>query len=114
MPLAAPTNHFKGLEWVFVGVAVGISIFLLTRNNLPHVGDNIHSLPHGGSYRDGTKSINYCSPARKFPSSNLFGLPAGLTPLALVLGLSAAIYATSCRTSRAVVRCCHLHSAQPI
>lgn len=60
--LTAPVNSEK--VYIVLGLSLAlISItFLLSRNNLPHVGDNIHSLPHGGAYRDGTKAILYNSP----------------------------------------------------
>ncbi|QVY19180.1 triple gene block protein 2 [Clivia carlavirus A] len=72
MPLSPPPDNTKVHACAAIGGAIALCIFLLTRNNLPHVGDNIHSLPHGGRYRDGTKSITYCSPGRNFPSANLF------------------------------------------
>ncbi|QLI58027.1 triple gene block protein 2 [Rubus virus 1] len=72
MSLTAPPDYSKLLLPVSIGIAIGVVFYTLTRSNLPHVGDNIHSLPHGGRYVDGTKRIDYCSPREKFPSSNLF------------------------------------------
>ncbi|AIZ76621.1 triple gene block protein 2 [Elderberry carlavirus B] len=71
MPLSAPPDRTR--VYLCAGIAICIlgTIFFLTRSNLPHVGDNIHSLPHGGRYRDGTKSVDYCSPRTRLPSSNL-------------------------------------------
>nr|QYF50198.1 MAG: triple gene block protein 2 [Xinjiang betaflexivirus 2] len=72
MPLSPPIDYSRVFIVVAVGLSIGLALYTLTRSTLPHVGDNIHSLPHGGRYRDGTKSIDYCSPQRNFPSSNLF------------------------------------------
>jgi len=64
MPLTPPPNYSQ----VFVAAAVGVSIALftglITRNTLPAVGDLQHNLPHGGRYRDGTKSVDYFQPRK--------------------------------------------------
>nr|AFV36810.1 TGB2 protein [Garlic latent virus] len=88
MPLSPPPDHTKTFFACAVGVCIALCLYTLTRSTLPHVGDNIHSLPHGGCYQDGTKRIIYNSPARKFPSSNLLsGLTTPLCFLALIIGL---------------------------
>lgn len=89
MNLRPPPDHSKSVLAISVGLGIGIIIFLLTRSTLPHVGDNIHSLPHGGCYMDGTKRISYNSPAKKFPGSNLF--QSSSSPLALIILVSACI-----------------------
>ncbi|QYF50267.1 MAG: triple gene block protein 2 [Beijing sediment betaflexivirus] len=71
MPLTAPPDNTKSYLVLAAGVSLGITLFFLTRSTLPSVGDNIHALPHGGAYRDGTKQIIYGGPARTFPSSNV-------------------------------------------
>ncbi|BBD14451.1 triple gene block 2 [Cherry virus B] len=70
--LTPPPDNLRFLTPIAVGLAVGIVIYALTRSTLPGVGDNIHNLPHGGDYRDGTKTIQYYRPKGSFPSSNLF------------------------------------------
>nr|QTU67752.1 triple gene block protein 2 [Potato virus X] len=60
--LTAPVNSEKVYIVLGLSFALVLITFLLSRNSLPHVGDNIHSLPHGGAYRDGTKAILYNSP----------------------------------------------------
>nr|QED43859.1 TGB2 [Garlic latent virus] len=88
MPLSPPPDHTKTFFACAVGICAAICLYTLTRSTLPHVGDNIHSLPHGGCYQDGTKRIYYNSPARKFPSSNLLsGLSAPLCLVVLLIGL---------------------------
>jgi ABC-type sugar transport system permease subunit len=97
MPITAPPDYTKHLFPIAVGFGVALVVFSLTRNNLPHVGDNIHALPHGGRYRDGTKAIIYNSPQQKFPSSNLFGPGSNLATLFFVILLIATIHALSKR-----------------
>ncbi|QBJ27540.1 triple gene block protein 2 [Birch carlavirus] len=72
MPLSPPPDYTKAVLALALGAAVAVCLFTLTRSNLPHVGDNIHSLPHGGNYRDGTKQIMYGAPGKSYPSINLF------------------------------------------
>nr|APG77774.1 triple gene block protein 2 [Asian prunus virus 2] len=70
--LTPPPDNTRVLLPIAIGLGVGVVIWCLTRSTLPQVGDNIHSLPHGGNYLDGTKRISYCGPKDSFPSSNLF------------------------------------------
>nr|QVU24930.1 triple gene block protein 2 [Nerine latent virus] len=65
MPLTPPPDYSNSYFAIATGLGIGLSVFLLTRNTLPHTGDNIHHLPHGGRYRDGTKRIDYCGPSSK-------------------------------------------------
>jgi len=62
MRLQAPPDFTKPLVAVAIGVSIAVTIHFITRSNLPHVGDNLHHLPHGGRYSDGTKRIIYNSP----------------------------------------------------
>lgn len=71
MSFSAPTNWAAALKPIFIGVAVACVIHFTQRSNLPHVGDQGHSLPHGGIYRDGTKAVNYYSPNHSFPRPGL-------------------------------------------
>nr|WBG54316.1 triple gene block protein 2 [Poplar mosaic virus] len=90
MPLSPPPDHSKTFLVAAAGLSLVLCLYTLTRSTLPGVGDNIHSLPHGGQYRDGTKSINYCSPGKSYPSSNL--LRGGHFPaLCAILLISGAI-----------------------
>ncbi|ACO38637.1 TGB2 [Robigovirus elaeis] len=59
MSLRPPTNYTNAILAASIGVAVGLLIHFVRRNELPHSGDNIHHLPYGGQYMDGTKCINY-------------------------------------------------------
>nr|QED43226.1 TGB2 [Garlic common latent virus]QED43229.1 TGB2 [Garlic common latent virus] len=101
MPLLPPPDNTKAILAVAIGCGVGLVLFVLTRSTLPHVGDNLHSLPHGGSYRDGTKSINYCGPRKTYPSSNLFANSASLVPIVVVV-LTGVIILFSRNNSRCV------------
>nr|UCJ00533.1 triple gene block protein 2 [Peach chlorotic mottle virus] len=74
MPLAQPPDFSKSVFPLAIGLAVGVVIFALTRSTLPHTGDNIHHLPHGGNYVDGTKKISYCGPKESFPTPGILGL----------------------------------------
>nr|AFV36818.1 TGB2 protein [Garlic latent virus] len=88
MPLSPPPDHTKTFFAGAIGVCIALGLYTLTRSTLPHVGDNIHSLPHGGCYQDGTKRIIYNSPARNFPSSSLLlNLLSPLFLIALIFGL---------------------------
>nr|QED43235.1 TGB2 [Garlic common latent virus] len=101
MPLLPPPDNTKAVLAVAIGCSIGLALFVLTRSTLPHVGDNLHSLPHGGSYRDGTKSINYCGPKKTYPSSNLFANSTSLVPI-VVLALTGVIILLSRHNSRCV------------
>ncbi|AFJ92910.1 triple gene block 2 [Nerine latent virus] len=65
MPLTPPPDHSNSYFAIAIGLGIGLFVFLLTRNTLPHTGDNIHHFPHGGRYKDGTKKIDYCGPSNK-------------------------------------------------
>ncbi|QYF50249.1 MAG: TGB2 protein [Xinjiang sediment betaflexivirus 1] len=62
MPLVPPADHSRAFFALAVGAALAIFAWTITRSTLPQVGDNVHSLPHGGYYRDGTKTIHYGGP----------------------------------------------------
>nr|UKY18869.1 ORF2 [Butterbur mosaic virus] len=100
MPLLPPPDNTKSFLALAVGVSCAVILFVATRSTLPHVGDNIHHLPHGGRYRDGTKSIDYCSPGKSAPSSSFRG---EWYALILVLGIS--IYLLIDYRSKVCSRC---------
>ncbi|AAW50960.1 triple gene block protein 2 [Banana virus X] len=104
MSLRQPENFSGKIVPVCVSVTIGVILFFLTKSNLPHVGDNIHSLPHGGTYIDGSKKINYCSPQKNFPGNNLLRTTGSLFhPAILVFLLILAIYASSRLGNRRVI-----------
>nr|UEE94774.1 hypothetical protein [Pea streak virus] len=98
MPLIAPPDNSRSFLALAIGAGIAIVIFTLRSSQLPHVGDNIHSLPHGGFYKDGTKTIQYHSPARV--SNNWFKGPNNIQALALVLLIIGLIHASSLRTNK--------------
>lgn len=93
MPLSPPIDYSRVFIAITVGVTIGLALFALTRSTLPHVGDNLHNLPHGGRYRDGTKSIDYCGPRKSYPASSLLGLSKNSYPALIVVGLVGVIIA---------------------
>ncbi|AZM69109.1 triple gene block protein 2 [Garlic yellow mosaic-associated virus] len=113
MPISAPPDYSKTFVIIAVGAGIALCLFILTRSTLPSVGDNIHQLPHGGTYVDGTKRINYCGPNKEFPSSNLFNPGSNFGVLLLVITLIFAIHVLSGRetTIRSNCGCIH-HSSR--
>nr|BAU45631.1 triple gene block protein2 [Alternanthera mosaic virus] len=95
--LTPPADHSKAVLAAVVGVSLALIINSFLVYRLPSPGDNIHNLPFGGSYRDGTKSIHY-------NSSRAQNTVSGVSPLLIVLILSALIYALSCRGGRGNTR----------
>lgn len=95
MALSRPPDYTKVLLVGALAVGTAVIIHFLRRNELPHVGDNLHHLPHGGSYCDGTKIINY---GGSHNSKRLITF----NPLLLVFLLSALIYALSRHDSLSV------------
>nr|ADT91607.1 triple gene block 2 [Apricot latent virus] len=103
MPFSQPPDYSKSVFPIAIGVAVAVVLFTLTRSTLPQVGDNIHNLPHGGNYQDGTKRISYCGPKNGFPSSSLV---SGSTPMIIVvILLILAIYVSEKWSSFGTRRC---------
>jgi hypothetical protein len=64
MPLTPPPDYSKVFIAAAIGVSASLALGLVTRNTLPIVGDLGHNLPHGGRYRDGTKSVDYYKPGK--------------------------------------------------
>lgn len=95
MALSRPPDYTKVLLVGALAVGTAAVIHFLRKNELPHVGDNLHHLPYGGSYCDGTKSISYrgLHNSRKSITFN---------PLLLIFLLSALIYALSRHDSLSV------------
>nr|QAA12644.1 TGB2 [Jasmine virus C] len=64
MPLTPPPDYTKAIICAVVGISLALALGLLTRSTIPFAGDQLHSLPHGGCYQDGTKKILYNSPKK--------------------------------------------------
>ena len=79
-----------------IGLSVVASILTYSRSTLPQVGDHSHLLPHGGSYKDGTKTIVYGGPKKLNSLESGYNLP--VQPWFIVILLSAAICLLSCRS----------------
>lgn len=87
MSLTPPPDPLKVLVPLGIGAAISLVLLTLTRNNIPNVGDNIHSLPHGGIYRDGTKAIHYYKPQANTPAGALLG-PIFTAPVWVTLAVA--------------------------
>nr|QQG34622.1 TGB2 [Yucca alphaflexivirus 1] len=110
MPLVEPKSHHDTFAALAVGLAIVGFAWVITRSTLPHVGDNIHSLPHGGQYRDGTKQISYCSP-RSHPGHS--AKPSSHGALFLLLTLPLIIFLFERRHPAPRVHHCPLHPSEP-
>ncbi|QKV50511.1 TGB2 [Grapevine foveavirus A] len=110
MSFQQPADWSKSLKPLIIGAGVALVVHFLRTSNLPPVGDNIHSLPHGGFYQDGTKRVHYCGPKGEFPGTGLFKLGNSQLALVTVILLSALIYAIEKFSPRGPRRCsCHPH-----
>ncbi|QVE55511.1 triple gene block 2 [Pomes virus Greece] len=59
MSLTPPPDYTNAIICGCVGICSALIIVSLKGDYSATVGDNIHKLPHGGSYKDGTKSVVY-------------------------------------------------------
>nr|SNQ27848.1 triple gene block protein 2 [Elm carlavirus] len=107
MPLSPPADKTSVYFASAIGLGIALSLFTLTRSTLPHVGDNIHSLPHGGRYRDGTKSVDYCGPAKRYPSSNLLTSGSSSTAVLFIIVLVGLIWLSDKFGKRGVCNNCN-------
>ncbi|AKZ66616.1 triple gene block protein 2 [Atractylodes mottle virus] len=106
MQLTPPPDHSKTYLGLAIGAGLALVIYTYSRSTLPHVGDNLHHLPHGGCYQDGTKSIFYGQPHKL----NSLERPTQLLqqPWAYVIILGAIIFllniweSRTCRCGRCV------------
>nr|UXX34117.1 triple gene block protein 2 [Jasmine virus C] len=64
MPLTPPPDYTKAIICAVVGISLALALGLFTRSTIPFAGDQLHSLPHGGCYQDGTKKIFYNRPRK--------------------------------------------------
>ncbi|UTI93306.1 triple gene block 2 [Chaenostoma potexvirus] len=60
--LTPPADFSKPLLALACGISLAIITLSLTRSTLPFSGDPNHSLPFGGLYKDGTKTILFNKP----------------------------------------------------
>lgn len=95
MALSRPPDYTRVLLVGVLAVGTAFIIHSIRKSELPHVGDNLHHLPYGGSYCDGTKKIHY-SGSRDNRSVTTFN------PLLWIFVLSILIYVSSKRDSLSV------------
>lgn len=96
--LTPPPDPTKAILPLTLGLGLALVVFTLTRSTLPNVGDTAHSLPHGGWYKDGTKTVFYAGPRKPFTN---------WSPFLLVLGLTLAVYVSYLFESRSRVGPCN-------
>nr|UUL90878.1 triple gene block protein 3 [Banmivirus BanMMV] len=95
MALSRPPDYTRVLLVGVLAIGTAFIIHSIRKSELPHVGDNLHHLPYGGSYCDGTKKISYAG-GRDSKSVTT------IHPLLLIFALSALIYVSSRRDSLSV------------
>nr|AKK31153.1 triple gene block protein 2 [Cactus virus X] len=96
--LTPPPDPAKVVLPLTIGLGLALIVFTLTRSTLPSVGDSSHSLPHGGWYKDGTKTVFYSGPRR---------ISTNWSPVFLVFSLTLAIYVSYLLESRSRSRPCN-------
>ncbi|UEP18562.1 MAG: triple gene block protein 2 [Physalis virus X] len=104
--LQRPSDYSKAILAGVVGLGVIGFSYTVTRSTIPHVGDNLHHLPHGGSYRDGTKAICYSGPkvdTATQPSGRFVVFLICVLLVGLIYGLS------NSRNSTHLHRCSTVH-----
>nr|ANH10862.1 triple gene block gene protein 2 [Opuntia virus X]ATU47238.1 TGB protein 2 [Opuntia virus X] len=84
--LTPPPDYSKAVTSLTIGLTLVLAVYAVTRSTLPTVGDSSHSLPHGGFYKDGTKTVKYLGPSDNHSKH---------IPLLAVLVIIALIYASS-------------------
>ncbi|ASE06182.1 TGB 2 protein [Euonymus yellow vein virus] len=112
MPLTPPRDY----STVFVVALAAFSLvaftFTATRSTLPFVGDNIHSLAHGGCYRDGTKSIQYFPPTPVGSALKGGYLAAAITCI-VIPGVLYAVHRSNLHCKPVPCPNCRTHVASP-
>lgn len=103
MSFAPPPDYSKAYITLAGGAALGILVYTLRSDHLPHVGDNTHHLPHGGRYCDGNKRIHYFKPNSGSPSGGSY-----IPPL-IIFTLTLAILLLSRPRRRICIRCSESH-----
>nr|UUQ75115.1 TGB2 [Garlic virus C] len=103
MSFTPPPDNTKVYLTLAIGAAAGILIYTLRTNQLAHVGDNTHHLPHGGRYCDGNKRIHYNG-----PQTGSYHIPSFL-PFVAAIALTVVIHFLSCNRRRVCVRCSESH-----
>ncbi|AHB87035.1 putative triple gene block protein 2 [Potexvirus nesignambrosiae] len=111
MPLQPPPNYIPVLVPIAVGIGLALLVVTFRSNQLPNQGDNIHSLPHGGRYRDGTKQVFYNAP-QQFQHTHAtpaWALLATVSLALIITCLSRCRHNPVCCTSGPRARVYHIH-----
>nr|UDF48719.1 triple gene block protein 2 [Cowpea mild mottle virus] len=87
MPLTAPPDYTKAFTYLVIGLSICVGLYTLTRHTTPIAGDNIHRLPFGGCYKDGTKSILYNRPGLSSQPFLNFGKLEAFLMVVIISGL---------------------------
>ncbi|BAG12160.1 Triple gene block protein 2 [Asparagus virus 3] len=111
--LTPPTNYESVFKILAIGALSCLSIYSLRTNHLPHTGDNIHHLPHGGNYADGTKRVQYFRPSAPVHGSSKFTAACAILFLTLLILAQSQWPARAVRCSVRVCGHCHPDSTMP-
>ncbi|BAE44213.1 triple gene block protein 2 [Potexvirus ecsalstroemeriae] len=85
--LTPPPNYENVYKLVALGfICVGI-ILATKSNHNHHTGDQQHSLPFGGIYRDGTKTVSYFRPSDPITHSNKWLAFSSVITISLIIWL---------------------------
>nr|QQG34561.1 TGB2 [Stevia carlavirus 1] len=108
MALSPPPDYTKAVLCCAIGLSLVLLVLVYSRSTLPSVGDNLHSLPHGGYYRDGTKTIHYNAPKKLNSLEKGYGITN--QPWAYVILITAAIILSEVFQRRGTCSCGRTHA----
>ncbi|ABG48662.1 ORF 3 [Malva mosaic virus] len=111
--LTAPTNYEQVYKILAIGVLSCLSIYALRASHLPHVGDNLHHLPHGGNYVDGTKRISYFKPHTSHGANYKWSAACAIGFLSLLIFAQTRFNSRPVSTSVRVCAHCTSNSSVP-
>ncbi|AXG65488.1 ORF3 [Potexvirus sp.] len=83
--LTPPKDYTNSALALALGIGTALVIHFTRRSSLPFAGDLTHSLPHGGCYRDGTKSVTYNRPSTDHQPTFIISTLAILLPALIYL-----------------------------
>nr|QYF50182.1 MAG: triple gene block protein 2 [Guangdong betaflexivirus] len=108
MALTPPPDYSRAVLCCAIGLSLVLLVLVYSRSTLPGVGDNLHSLPHGGYYKDGTKTIHYNPPNKLNSLEKGYGITN--QPWAYVIALTVAIAFSECFYRRKHCSCGRTHA----
>ncbi|QYF50238.1 MAG: putative triple gene block protein 2 [Xinjiang alphaflexivirus 2] len=85
MPLTPPPDPNKSYQLAILAAGVVLTTLVLVSDHTPKVGDQLHNLPFGGYYQDGTKKIHYWKNQHPNQLSQTLTKPNNFTVLIIAL-----------------------------